>query len=210
MMPGGTGQLIAQRTGAAILTLLIVSAVIFTITGLLPGDAAQQALGQSATPETLAALRAQMGLDQPAHVRYFHWLGGLLTGHLGLSAMNGLPVTELIATRLPNSLVLAGVTAAVSVPIALTLGIVSAMQRGSLLDRGLNLATLSLVAVPEFLIATIAVLIFAVKLNWLSALSNTADTATLGAFVRAYTMPVMTLCCVIIAQMARIDRKSVV
>ena len=84
------------------------------------------------------------------------------------------------------------------------------MRRGSLLDRGLNLATLSLVAVPEFLIATIAVLIFAVKLNWLSALSNTADTATLGAFVRAYAMPVMTLCCVIIAQMARMTRASVI
>ena len=82
MMPGGTVQLIAQRTGAAVLTLLIVSAVIFTITGLLPGDAAQQALGQSATPETLAALRAQMGLDQPAYVRYFRWLGGLVSGIL--------------------------------------------------------------------------------------------------------------------------------
>jgi peptide/nickel transport system permease protein len=210
MMSGGTSQLIAQRIGAAVLTLLIVSAVIFTITGLLPGDAAQQALGQSATPETLAALRAQMGLDQPAHIRYLHWLSGLVSGDLGKSAMNSLPVTELIATRLPNSLVLAGVTAAVSVPIALTLGIVSAMRRGSLLDRGLNLATLSLVAVPEFLVATIAVLIFAVKLNWLSALSNTADTETVSAFVRAYAMPVMTLCCVIIAQMARMTRAAVI
>ena len=209
-MNGGTGRLIAHRTGAAVLTLLLVSAVIFMITGLLPGDAAQQALGQSATPETLAALRTQMGLDQAAHIRYLRWLSGLVSGDLGKSAMNGLPVTELIATRLPNSLVLAGVTAAVSVPIALTLGIVSAMRRGSLLDRGLNLATLSLVAVPEFLVATIAVLIFAVKLNWLSALSNTADTATLGAFVRAYAMPVMTLCCVIIAQMARMTRAAVI
>ena len=209
-MNSGALPLIARRIGAAGLTLLLVSAVIFTITGLLPGDAAEQALGQSATPETLAALRTQMGLDQAAHVRYFRWLGGMLSGNLGVSAMNGLRVTELIATRLPNSLVLAAVTAAVSVPIALTLGITSAMWRGSRLDRGLNLATLSLVAVPEFLVATVAVLIFAVKLNWLSALSNPADTKTLGAFVHAYAMPVMTLCCVIIAQMARMTRAAVI
>ena len=206
----GTAWLVAGRIGSGALTLLIVSAVIFTITGLLPGDAAQLALGQSATPETVAALRAQYGLDQSAPIRYLRWLSGLATGNLGQSFTAGMPVSELIATRLPKSLVLAAVTAAVSVPIALAIGILCAMWRGSALDRALSLATLSMVAVPEFLVATIAVLVFAVKLRWLSALSNAGDISTVGEFVRAYAMPVLTLCFVIIAQMARMTRVAVI
>ena len=203
-------RLVAQRLGMGVLTLLIVSAVIFTITNLLPGDAAQEALGQSATPETVAALRAQYGLDKPGPVRYASWLGGLATGNLGQSFTAGMPVAQLIATRLPKSLLLAAITAAVSVPIALAIGILSAMWRGGALDRGLNLATLSMVAVPEFLVATIAVLVFAVKLRWLPALSNAVDIADAGQFFRTYAMPVLTLCFVVIAQMARMTRAAVI
>ena len=134
-MNGTTVRLVLNRLGVAVLTLLAVSLVIFTITNLLPGDAAQAALGQEATPELVAALRAKLGLDLPAHVRYLHWLGGLLTGHPGVAMANGLPVTELIGSRLPNSLMLAAATTVVSVPLALTLGIASAMVRGSLFDR---------------------------------------------------------------------------
>jgi peptide/nickel transport system permease protein len=105
---------------------------------------------------------------------------------------------------------LAATTAAVSVPIALAIGILSAMTRGGFLDRALNLATLSMVAVPEFLVATVAVLVFAVKLGWLSALSNAQDIATPTQFMRAYAMPVLTLCIVIIAQMARMTRAAVI
>jgi len=203
-------RLVAHRIGLGALTLLIVSAVIFVITGLLPGDAAQAALGQSATPETVAALRAQYGLDQPGPIRYAKWLGGLVTGNLGQSFTASMPVSELIATRLPKSLLLAAVTAAVSVPIALLIGILAAMFRGGLLDRILSLATLSMVAVPEFLVATIAVLVFAVKLRWFPALSNAVDIKDAGQFFRTYAMPVLTLCFVVIAQMARMTRAAVI
>jgi peptide/nickel transport system permease protein len=209
-MNGTTVRLVLNRLGVALLTLLAVSLVIFTITNLLPGDAAQAALGQEATPELVAALRAKMGLDLPAHVRYLHWLGGLLTGHPGVALANGLPVTELIGSRLPNSLMLAAATTVVSVPLALTLGIASAMVRGSLFDRIVSVATVWTVSVPEFLIATLAVLLFAVKLRWLSALSHTDDIATFGQFLRTYALPVMTLCCVIVAQMARMTRAAVI
>jgi peptide/nickel transport system permease protein len=203
-------RLVLNRVGVGALTLLIVSAVIFTITALLPGDAAEEALGQSATPETIAALRAQYGLDKPGPVRYANWLRGLVTGNLGQSFTASMPVAELIATRLPKSLLLAAVTAAVSVPIALAIGILSAMWRGGALDRALNLATLSMVAVPEFLVATIAVLLFAVKLRWFPALSNAVDIANPAQFFRTYAMPVMTLCFVVIAQMARMTRAAVI
>lgn len=208
-MNGTIGRLLLQRLGLGMLTLLIVSVVVFMITNLLPGDAAEESLGQAATPEAVAALRTQFGLDQPAPVRYLQWLGNLVGGDAGASVVNGMPVAELIGKRLPSSLVLAAATAAVSVPLALTLGILSAMYRGSLLDRAVNVTAVSLVSVPEFLIATLAVLVFAVKLRWLSALSHTADIDTLGAFLRAYAMPVFTLCCVIVAQMARMTRAAV-
>jgi len=209
-MSGATVRLVLTRLGVGVLTLLAVSLVIFTITNLLPGDAAQTLLGQEATPELVAALRARFGLDQPAHLRYLHWLGGMLMGNPGTALANGLPVADLIGGRLPNSLMLAAVTTAVSVPIALALGIASAMYRGSLFDRAVSVATVWTVSVPEFLIATVAVLVFAVKLRWLSALSRTEDIATFGQFLRAYAMPVMTLCCGIVAQMARMTRAAVI
>ena len=202
-------RLIASRLGLALLTLLIVSAIVFAMTGLLPGDAAQEALGQAATPAAVAALRHQFGLDQPALQRYLQWLFHIVSGNFGISLSNSLPVSELIATRLPNSLMLAGLTTVVAVPVALAIGILSAMYRGSLLDRALNLLTLSTVAVPEFLVATIAVLIFAVNLHWLPALSYLSSVSSFSDLVRIYAMPVMTLCCVLIAQMARMTRAAV-
>jgi peptide/nickel transport system permease protein len=202
--------LVARRIGVALLTLLLVSTVVFTITSLLPGDAAEEALGQSATPEAIAALRAEMGLDQPPHRRYLGWLTGMLSGEPGQSLANQMPVSELIGERLPKSLWLAGATALISVPIALLLGILAAMYRGSRLDRTLSVLTLSMVAVPEFLVATLAVLVFAVKLHWLPSLSIAPAEPTFGAFLRAYAMPVMTLSFVIVAQMARMTRAAVI
>ena len=202
--------LILKRLASAILTLLLVSLVVFTISGLLPGDAAQETLGQSATPQQIEALRHEMGLDRPAHVRYLAWLHGLSGGDAGTSMVANMPVNEVIADRLPKSLVLAGLTAAVAVPLALLIGIVSAMYRGGRLDRGLNVTTLSMVAAPEFLVATIAVLIFSVKLRLLPSIAMVSDDADWSAFLRSYAMPVMTLCVVVVAQMARMTRAAVI
>ncbi len=202
--------LIGKRLAAALLTLLLVSLVVFTISGLLPGDAAQEILGQSATPQQVEALRHELGLDRPAHVRYLSWLHGLAGGDAGMSMVANLPVNEVIAERLPNSLVLAGLTAAVAVPLALLIGIASAMYRGRRLDRGLNITTLSMVAAPEFLVATIAVLIFSVKLRLLPSIAMVSDDADWGTFLRSYALPVITLCVVVIAQMARMTRAAVI
>ena len=203
-------QLIMKRIAAAALTLVLVSLIVFTITSILPGDAAQATLGQNATAAAVAALRAKLGLDQPVIWRYFHWLGGLLTGDPGYSYSNGLPVSTLVGKRLPQSLLLAAATAVVSVPFALTLGIVAAMYRGSWLDRALSTTALAMVAVPEFLVATAGVLIFAVKLQWLSALTFVLDHPTPLEFLRSYALPVMSLCFVLTAQMARMTRAAVI
>ncbi len=203
-------RLVGARLAVGVLTLLIVSLVVFFLTSLLPGDAVQEQLGQEATPEALAALRAQLGLDLPVYLRYLNWLGGLLTGNPGISLVNGMPVDAMIASRLPNTLSLAAVTALVSVPLALTIGILSAMYRGSIFDRYSNMLAVFAVSVPEFLIATIAVLIFAVKLGWLSALSRNVEVESLGELIRVYALPVLTLCCVLTAQMARMTRAAVI
>lgn len=202
--------LIAKRIFLAVVTLFLVSVVIFAISSMLPGDAASEILGQSATPQAVAALRAQLGLDAPAHVRYLHWLVGLLSGHPGVSMVSQLPVGEIIAGRLPKSLFLAGLTAAVSVPLALAIGIVSAMYQGSWLDRTLSVLTLSMVAVPEFLVATLGVMIFAVNLRWLPALTLVPEHPGLWDILRSFALPVMTLCFVVVAQMARMTRAAVI
>jgi len=209
-MNGVILRLLGQRVALALLSLLAVSVIVFAITAVLPGDAAQEQLGQDATPEALAALRAQMGLDVPAPKRYARWLLGMAQGDLGRSATTQMPVSELVASRLPNSLLLAAVTALFSVPIALALGIASAVWRGSWFDRAASTAAVAVVSVPEFLVATLAVLVFAVKLRWLPALSFVNDIESLGQMLRAFAMPVLTLCCVIVAQMMRMTRAAVI
>ncbi|MDR7378765.1 peptide/nickel transport system permease protein [Rhodoferax ferrireducens] len=203
-------KLLGRRVAIGLLSLLAVSALVFAITAVLPGDAAQEQLGQEATPEALAALRTQMGLDVAAPLRYLYWLGGVAKGDLGHSATTSTAVSELVASRLPNSLLLAAVTAMFSVPIALALGISSAVWRGSWFDRLASTTAVGVVSVPEFLVATLAVLVFAVKLRWLPALSYASDIESIGQMLRAFAMPVLSLCCVIIAQMMRMTRAAVI
>lgn len=202
--------LILRRIGSGLLTLFIVSALVFFITSMLPGDAAQMILGQSATAETVAALRQQLGLDQPLLMRYFSWLFGMLHGDFGTSFASNLPVTQLVAQRIPATFQLAATTTLVSVPLALIIGITAAMKRGSLLDRALVVSTIAVVAVPEFLVATVAVIIFAVKLHWVPAMSLGSTHQDFLGFLRTFALPVMTLCCVVVAQMARMTRAAIV
>lgn len=202
--------LIARRIAANAVILVIVSIIVFTATLGLPGDFAEEILGQSATPELLEAMRKSVGADRPAWSRYLHWLGGLLSGDPGLSMINKVPVSELISRRLPNSLLLAGVVAAISVPLALLLGITAAMRQGSRYDRFVSSMTVSMVSVPEFLIATVAVIVLAVNLRWLPALSVLNEGQPILTTLRSLTLPVLTLTCLVVAQMARLTRAAVV
>lgn len=202
--------LIGRRIASNVVILLLVSMIVFIATLGLPGDFAQEILGQSATPELLAAMRKAVGADQPAWLRYFTWLGGLLSGDPGLSLINRIPVAELIGKRLPNSLTLAGVVTLISVPLALTLGITAAMRQGSRYDRFVSSMTISMVSVPEFLIATVAVIVLAVQLRWLPALSVLNEGQPLLTTLRSLALPVLTLTCLVVAQMARLTRAAVV
>lgn len=205
-----TWILVGQRLAIAAITLVIVSFAVFFATELLPGDVAEILLGQAATPAAVADLRHAMGLDAPAFLRFLRWMGGLATGDLGISYVNDMPIAQLLGGRLVNSLRLGAIVAAVSVPVALMLGIAGAMWRGSWLDRAVSVLTISVISVPEFMVATLAVLIFAVWLGWLPALSYGVEVDSLGAMLRAYAMPVITLSFVVSAQMIRMTRAAVI
>ncbi|WP_199260847.1 ABC transporter permease [Paracoccus binzhouensis] len=205
-----TWILVGQRLGIALVTLLIVSFAVFFATELLPGDVAEVLLGQAATPEAVAGLRTAMGLDEPAIWRFLSWLGGLATGDLGMSYVNKMAVADLLSGRLMNTLRLAGIVTLVCVPVALTLGIAAAMWRGSWLDRLVSVLTISVISVPEFMVATLAVLVFAVWLDWLPALSFGVNVDSLGAMLRAYAMPVISLSFVVSAQMIRMTRAALI
>jgi peptide/nickel transport system permease protein len=206
----GILKLLSQRLALGLLSLLAVSVIIFLAVGLLPGDLAQAMLGQSATAETLAALRTQLGLDQPPLARFMAWIWHFVQGDLGVSLANQRPIAELVGTRLGNTLFLAAFAALVSVPLALLLGMLAALYRNSWFDRLLNTSALSAVSFPEFFVAYLLILVFSVKLNWFPSISNLAPDASLGAMLQASILPVATLSLVVIAQMMRMTRAALI
>ena len=202
--------LILKRLGVGLVTVLAVSLIIFFGTKILPGDAAQIRLGQSATPENIAAFRARLGLDQPYYVQYLSWAKAFLTGNMGTSLARDVPITDLIADRYKNTVFVACLTAAIGVPISLVLGIVAAMYPGSLYDRILTLISVSLVAAPEFLTATILVLLFVFALGVGNAIVM-GSTEGKGVFelIAHFALPITTLCFVIASQLIRMSRAAV-
>ncbi|AYG62610.1 ABC transporter permease [Rhizobium jaguaris] len=202
--------LVLNRLFIAIITLLIVSFAVFFATSMLPGDTASILLGQAATPEAVAGLRKAMHLDEPAILRFMGWLLGLVKGDLGTSYANNMPVADLIGRRLVATLELAAITTLVSVPLALLLGITSAMLRGSYYDRFVTIFSIGVISVPEFMVATLAVLLFAVYLRWLPALSSINEAHTFFDLLKIYAMPVITLTFVISAQMIRMTRAALI
>ena len=177
-------KMVAQRLALGFLTLLVVSIIISVGVELLPGDLAEAILGQGATPETVAAFRKDVGLDVPAHIRYFNWLGGMLQGDFGTSLATKREISELIGVRFRNTLFLAGLAAAISVPLALTLGVLAALYRNSLYDRLVNMVTLTSISFPEFFVAYILILFFAVKINIFPGISNVS--ADIGFWDHVY------------------------
>ncbi|MCY4452722.1 MAG: ABC transporter permease [Immundisolibacterales bacterium] len=206
---------ILRRTATGAATLLVVSILIFVGTSVLPGDVANIILGQMATPESLAALRAKLGLDQPAFLRYFLWLGDLLTGDLGISKAGsgfgtiGTPISEMLVPRMWNTFRLASVVAVIAIPISMTLGLLAAMYPGTRLDRVVTFGTLSLISVPEFLVATFLVLVVAVQLGWLPATAYMSGNETGWKLARALAMPTLTLVIVASSQIMRMTRATV-
>jgi peptide/nickel transport system permease protein len=207
------GVMVAQRLALGLLTLVLVSMLIFGAMALMPGDFATAILGQAATPDAVAAFRRQLGLDTPAVWRYGIWIGHALHGDFGQSyaSAGGEPrmVTDIIAPRLNNTLFLAGVTACLAVPLAIALGLLAALYRGSWLDRGLNIVTLAAISSPEFFMAYILMLYLAVRIPIFPSLAGFSSSAGLGDRLYHIALPVLTLTLVITAHMMRMTRTAV-
>jgi len=201
--------MVLKRIGIGVKTLLVVSVLVFAGTEILPGDVAEIVLGQAATPENLAKLRAELGLDKPAVVRYFEWLGDMITFDLGVSKAGGTGIGELIGGRLYNTFFLAGIVAAIAVPLSVVLGLLAAMYPGSWLDRTVTFGTLGLISVPEFFIATLCVLVLSVQLHWLPAIAYMSGDETFFQLMRALLLPIVVLVIVVSAQMVRMTRAGI-
>ncbi|HWE62457.1 MAG TPA: ABC transporter permease [Chloroflexota bacterium] len=203
-------QFIIRRLLLIILVLFLVSVIVFVITSVIPGDPAQAILGQTATPQSLAALRHALGLDHPPVQRYFIWLGNLLTGNLGDSFTFQVPIGPLLLNKLENSAILAASAFIFTVPLALTLGIIAGLNKNRWPDSVISLFTLAGVAQPEFVTGTFLVVIFATWLHWLPA-TNTLDTSQgIGPTITAFILPVITLSLVLLAYIGRMTRTNVI
>jgi peptide/nickel transport system permease protein len=202
-------RMVIQRILIGFVTLWVVSVLVFIMTSLLPGDVAQIVLGQSATPESLAAYRAERGLDQPLIFQYFGWLGNMLTGDLGVSKAGGATISSLISGRLYNTMAMAGIVAVISVPLSVGLGLMAAMYPGTWIDKTLTFGTLALISVPEFFIATFMVLIFAVNLGWLPSIARVSAEQSMGEWWLSMAMPIIILVIVVSAQMIRMTRAGI-
>ncbi|NOC43941.1 MULTISPECIES: ABC transporter permease [Ruegeria] len=202
-------KLVSQRLALGILLLFGASALIFGLTEALPGDAAQAVLGQSATPEALANLREEMGLNRPALTRYFEWLGGIVQGDLGQSLTNKLDIAESIGKRLGNTLFLACVAAIVSVPLAIFLGLLAVRFRNRWPDKLISAVTLTTVSIPEFLIGYVVIYYISVKLGWFSSLAMINDSMSFWQKLNAIALPAFVLTLVVLAQMMRMTRAAI-
>ena len=202
-------KLVAQRIALGILLLLAVSVLIFAGTQILPGDVAQAILGQSATPESLANLREQLGLNEPAYVRYFHWLGGVLTGDLGTAMSSGQDIATSIKGRLWNTLFLAFWAAIVAVPLAIILGLIAVRYRNGWVDKLISGLALASTSFPEFFIGYVLVYFFAVKWQMFPGISTVYDGMPFGERMQAIALPATALTLVVLAHMMRMTRAAI-
>ncbi len=158
-------RFIVRRVLLGLLTLFLVSIVVFAATQALPGNAAIAILGRNATPARVAALTKQLHLNESAFTQYTHWLGNILHGNLGISAATQEPVTQYISSRIANSAFLVLVSAIIAIPLSIVLGVLMAMRRDKPLDHALSITTLALAALPEFVIGIVLVLLFATNVS---------------------------------------------
>ena len=207
---GDIVSIVLKRLGLGLVTLLVISIIIFGAVELLPGDIAQAVLGQGATDENLAALREQLGLNEAAPVRYLKWLGGAVTGDFGSSLVSQTPVAEAIGQRFANTLFLALYAAVIAVPVAIFLGVLVALFRNSVFDRVANVVTLTSISSPEFFLGYILILFLAVNGGYFPAIAKIDDDMSFIDKLDRTFLPALTMVLVVVAHMMRMTRASII
>jgi peptide/nickel transport system permease protein len=199
---------LVRRIAVGVVLVFLVSVLIFAGTEVLPGDAAQAILGRTATPAAVSALRRELHLERPATTRYLDWVDGFVHGNLGTSLSADLPVRDLIGARIRNSLILAGCALLLMIPLSLLFGVLAGTRAGGTADHAISSVSLALIAVPEFVTATILILLFAITTKLLPPVSlvngNPFDTPSI------LVLPVAALLLASLAQTIRMVRAGVV
>lgn len=202
-------NMILRRIGVGVVLIWVVSLLIFALTQVLPGDAAQIRLGQNATPDSLAALRKEMGLDQALPMQYWIWISNLMTGDLGISNAGGSKISDLIANRIGYTVFMASVVALISVPLSVLLGLIAAMYPGQMIDRIITSLTLGLIAVPDFVLATLLILGLATYAGLFPAVSYFSGSEGFWKSMYILALPILVLVVVVSSQMIRMTRAGI-
>ncbi len=200
---------VAQRLLLGLLMLVGVSILIFAGTQILPGDVAQAILGQAATPEALANLRRELGLNDPAYQRYLHWFSNAIVGDFGKALSNGQDIAQGLGKRFWNTMFLAFWAAVVSVPLAIGLGLLAVRYRNGFIDRAISGLGLASISLPEFFVGYVLMYFFAVKLQWVTSVSTVFDGMPLSERLEAIVLPVAVLTAAVLAHMMRMTRAAI-
>ena len=203
-------RMLLRRCVLGAVTVAIVSAIIFLGVELLPGDACTAFLERDAKGQILENCRKDFGLDRPALTRYFEWAGNALQGDLGMSASGRKSIAELVGHRMKNSLLLAAVSLSVGVPMAIFLGVITGLWRDRPIDLFFSTAAILAMTIPEFVSATVLILIFSVWLGWLPGIVVTSASAPASEFFPEILLPVFVLAMVMMAHILRMVRSSVI
>ncbi|MDG3579026.1 ABC transporter permease [Rhizobium sp. YJ-22] len=200
-----------ERSIYGLLTLVLISALIFVATNVLPGDAARAILGRSATPEAVAALQAQLGLDRPLVAQYAGWVADILHGNLGNSVVTKGPVWDLVGPRLTNSLVLLASTSLIALPLSFAVGILMAVRQGKWFDNTANGFLIGTAGIPEFVLAIVLILLLSTQvLQLLPPTAVLRPGQTVLQNPQVLVLPVMTLTLAIMPYLSRLIRASLI
>lgn len=204
------GRYLLRRLGFLALTILVTSLIIFIVTQFLPGDVARVILGREAGEAALESLRQELGLNDPPPLQYLRWLGDFLRGDWGQSYSTRSEIYPLVMGRLRNSLMLAVVTLAISIPLAVFLGVIAGLNENRWPDHVISISALAVVGLPEFVTGLALIQILAFKLRWLPANSSIRPDATFVEALPMLILPALTATLVLLAYIARLTRSGVV
>lgn len=201
---------VLRRVGIAVLTVVLASLFVFLAVQALPGDVAQQLLGQNASPDAVKQLRETLGLDQNVWLRYLQWLGGAVHGDFGTSLVSGEAVAPTLFTAFRNSMLIAVPAMLVGVTVSLTLGVLAGVRRGRPSDKVISIVSLVVMSVPEFMVATVLVLLFAIGLPVFPAVVLRGSDATVGELLPTIWLPIIVLTLAMAAYIVRTARSSTI
>lgn len=201
---------ILRRLGLILLTMLLASVIIFGVTQLLPGDVAQVVLGQFATPQAVENLREELGLNRPYLVQYVDWLTSFVSGDWGNSMVSRLEVRPMVLSRLRNSMMLAGVSLALYVPLGILLGVIAALKEDRPADQVISAASMAFVGLPEFVTGLILISFLAISANLLPANSSIEPDTSFREAFRFLILPALTVSLTSLGYVARMTRAGTI